>query len=66
MWVLKAVWYGLTVPVSSCSVNQILKYCIVEADLSLTAVVAGDTRYNLKSIVVSEKNDLLTPEQCFT
>ena len=61
--VLKVAWRGLTVSVSSCCVSSF--WCrIVETDLSLTAFVAGNTRCNLKSIVISEKNSLSTSEHC--
>ena len=61
--VLKVAWHGLTVSVSSCCVSSF--WCrIVETDLSLTAFVAGNTRCNLKSIVISEKNSLSTSEHC--
>ena len=46
--------------------SQFLVRHIVEAGLSLTSFVAGDTRHNLKSIVITEKSSLLTPEHCNT
>ena len=45
--------------------KKFLIRCIVEVNLLLTAFVAGDTRYTLKSILVSEKNSLSTPKHCF-
>ena len=45
--------------------NQFLIRCIVEVDFSLTTFVAGDIRYNLNSIVISEKKTLSTLEHCF-
>ena len=45
--------------------NQFLIHRIVQADLSITAFVAEDTRYNLKSTVISEFNSLSAPEHCF-
>ena len=57
------LWYN-----HSCVIvllNQFLTRCVVEVDLLVTAFAAGDTRYNLKSIVISEKNSISTPEHCF-
>ena len=45
--------------------NQFWIRCIVEVDFSITTFVAGDTRYNLNSIVISEKKTFSTPEHCF-
>ena len=45
--------------------NQFSIRCIVEVDFSITTFVAGDTRYNLNSILISEKKTFSTPEHCF-
>ena len=45
--------------------NEFLIHRIVEADLSRTAFAAGDTRYNLKSIVISKENSLSMPKRYF-
>ena len=56
-------WFNRSCDIVLC--NQFLIRRIVEVDLSLTIFVAGDTRCNLKSIVIPKKNSLWTLEHCF-